>query len=405
MRSDERRESIYNSTAVASVVGTVRRERGDGLAVIEFLGHESTSMSTKYNFSPGPAILPRSVLEEAQRDLLALPGVGLSVLEISHRSAAFTEILERAQANLKQLLGIPGSHRILFAQGGASLQFSMVPLNFLRNGGHAEYIVTGSWGKKAVKEARKEGEVRVTWDGAETSYACLPTADQLSLNPGAAYLHFTSNETIEGVQFPGEPPLEGAPIVCDASSDILSRPIPVEKFGLIYAGAQKNAGPAGVTLIIIHEELLERGSDTLPTLLNYRNLAEHNSLCNTPPVFAIYMVMLTTQWLLDEYETLDAVDRRNQEKAGLLYEVIDASEGFYRGHAQPDCRSNMNVTFRLPDSDLEARFVKQAAAEGLVELKGHRSVGGMRASIYNAMPLEGVQSLRDFMRNFHAKHG
>lgn len=360
-----------------------------------------------WNFSAGPATLPPAVLERAGERVRSLPGAGASILELSHRSAAFEAILDEAETNLRQLLDVPESHRVLFLQGGASLQFSMVPMNLLRDsGGPAAYVVTGSWGEKAAAEARREGELVVAWDGRADGYSSVPDITQLDLPGDAAYLHVTSNETIQGVELPGGfEPASGPPLVADASSDFLSGPIPVERYGLLYAGAQKNAGPAGVTIALIREDLLGRIPTGLPRMLDYRIHAENRSRYNTPPVFAVDVVMLVTRWLRDEIGGLDKMYERNREKAALLYEAIDASDGFYRGHAAPDARSLMNVTFRLPDESLDTAFVTQAADRGLVELRGHRSVGGVRASIYNAMPLEGVRALRGFMDDFHARNG
>ncbi|GBC92770.1 Phosphoserine aminotransferase [bacterium HR15] len=352
-----------------------------------------------WNFSAGPAVLPLPVLQEAQRDLLALPGVGISVLEISHRSKWFDAILEETEANLRQLLNIPAHYRVLFLQGGASLQFAMVPMNLLGDGS-ADYIVTGSWGEKAFQEAVKIGKARIAWTGKSEHFVRTPRPDELDIDPNAAYVHFTSNETIQGVEFQQEPPVGEVPLVCDASSDFLSRPLPIERYALIYAGAQKNAGPAGVTIVIIREDMLERTPPNMPAMLDYRLQAEHKSVYNTPPVFAIYLVMLVTRWLINEIGGLERMQQINRQKASLLYEVIDQSNGFYRGHAHPECRSVMNVTWRLPNEELEKAFLQEAQAHGLYELKGHRSVGGCRASIYNAMPLEGVHALRDFMRDF-----
>ncbi|MEN3002585.1 MAG: 3-phosphoserine/phosphohydroxythreonine transaminase [Armatimonadota bacterium] len=356
-----------------------------------------------WNFSAGPAVLPLPVLQEAQRDLLALPGIGMSVLEISHRSKWFDAILDETEANLRQLLKIPDHYRVLFLQGGASLQFAMVPMNLLGDRS-ADYIITGSWGEKAFQEAIKIGKARVAWSGKGENFVRTPTPDELDLDPHAAYVHFTSNETIQGVEFHQEPPVGDVPLVCDASSDFLSRPLPIERYALIYAGAQKNAGPAGVTIVIIRDDMLERTPPNMPAMLDYRLLAEHRSVYNTPPVFAIYIVMLVTRWLLNEIGGLERMQQINRQKASLLYEVIDASNGFYRGHAHPECRSVMNVTWRLPNEELEKAFLQQAQANGLYELKGHRSVGGCRASIYNAMPIEGVQALRDFMLDFMRRH-
>ena len=358
-----------------------------------------------YNFSAGPAVLPVPALEEAQRDLLALPGVGASVLEISHRSKTFTTIVEGAEQNLRDLLAIPDDYRVLFLQGGAQMQFAMVPINFLRNSGKtADYVLTGSWGKKAMKEARTQGEVRVAWDGDAVELRRIPSPDELDLDPGAAYVHVTSNETIQGVQFPAEPDVGDVPLVCDSSSDFLCRPVPVDRYGILYACAQKNAGPAGVTIVIIRDDLVQRVPGDLPSMLSYRAMADAKSLFNTPPCFAVYMVKLVTDWLLKEIGGLDKMHQQNREKAEMLYEAVDQSGGFYRGHAEPASRSIMNVTFRLPNETLEGRFLEEAESRGLTALKGHRSVGGCRASIYNAMPVDGVKALRDFMREFHGKH-
>ena len=351
-----------------------------------------------YNFSPGPAVLPLPVLEQAQRDLLALPGLGISVLEISHRSKAFDEILHCAESNLRQLLTIPDNFRVLFLQGGARLQFSMAPMNLLA-GGVADYIITGSWGKKAFEEAKREGKIHVAFDGRESNYSVLPTSDELLLTDEAAFVHFTSNETIQGVQFQQEPEVGDRPLVCDASSDILSRPLEMSRYGLIYACAQKNAGPAGVTVVVIRDDLLARSPGDLPGMLNYRNHVEAGSCYNTPPVFGVYLIKLITDWLF-ELGGLSEIQRRNEEKSKLLYDQIDQSDGFYLPHAARNCRSRMNVTFRLSDESLQSKFLAGAAARGLVELKGHRSVGGVRASIYNAMPLAGVERLAEFMKDF-----
>jgi phosphoserine aminotransferase len=355
-----------------------------------------------WNFSPGPATLPPQVLEQAGERVRSLPGAGASILEVSHRSTAFEAILDEAESNLRDLLEVPDEHRVLFLQGGASLQFSMAPMNLLRGSGRtAAYVVTGSWGEKAVAEARKEGDVVVVWDGGPSGYSSVPDLAQVNIADDSAYLHVTSNETIQGVELPvGSEPSAGPFLVADASSDFLSRPIPLERYGLLYAGAQKNAGPAGLTIAIIREDVLARIPARLPSMLDYRTYAEHRSLYNTPPVFAIDVLMLVTRWIRDEVGGLDKMHERNGEKAALLYEAIDTSDGFYRGHARAEARSLMNVTFRLPDETLDAAFVSEAAANGLLELKGHRSVGGIRASIYNAMPLEGVRTLRAFMDYF-----
>jgi phosphoserine aminotransferase len=348
-------------------------------------------------------VLPLPVLEEAQSDLVSLPGVGSSILEISHRSPAFDRILEETLAGLRDLLAVGDDHEIVLLQGGASLQFSMVPMNLLRGrSAAADYVLTGTWGATAIKEARREGLVHVAWDGAATKHDRLPAAGEIRLSPDPAYVHITSNETIQGVQWKQEPDVGAAPLVCDCSSDFLSRPIDVARHGLIYACAQKNAGIAGVTVVIIRKDLLERSRDDLPTMLDYRTFVKNGSRPNTPPVFAVYVLNLVCRWIRDSVGGLAAMARHNAAKAALLYDVLDASAGFYAGHARPDCRSDMNVTFRLPDDDAERRFLAGAADRGLVDLKGHRSVGGIRASIYNAMPVAGVEALRDYMLEFQS---
>ncbi len=354
-----------------------------------------------FNFSPGPAVLPLAALEEAQRDLLALPGTGISILEISHRSKAFAAIIERAEANLRTLLAIPEDYHVLFLQGGALLQFGMVPMNFLRGTGRsADYVVTGSWAKKAMEEAATQGPVRAAWDGKAGNYKQMPDAGDLQLDRNAAYVYLCSNETIQGIQFRSYPETEDVPLVCDASSDFLCRPVSVGRFAILFACAQKNAGPAGVTIVIIRDDMVGRAPKDLPSMVNYRVMAEGKSLFNTPPVFAVYMVKLVTDWLLHTVGGLEKMEQINRRKAQMLYEAIDDSNGFYAGHADPFSRSIMNVTFRLPNAALEEQFFKEAKEHGLAELKGHRSVGGCRASIYNAMPLEGVEALRDFMVDF-----
>jgi phosphoserine aminotransferase len=356
-----------------------------------------------YNFSAGPAVLPLPVLEEAQRDLVALPGVGMSVMEISHRSKTFDEIIQGAEADLRELGGIPASYKVLFLQGGASLQFSMVPMNLLAAGATADYIITGDWAKKALKEAKKVGATKVAATTDADSFKRVPRQDELSLTPDAAYVHMTSNNTIFGTQWHHVPDAGGAPLVCDASSDMYSRPIDVSKFGLIYAGAQKNLGPSGVTVVIVREDLLARSADSLPTMLNYRTQAENGSLYNTPPVFGIYILRLVLKWL-KRTGGLPAIAAVNERKAKALYDELDRSE-FWRPHADRDSRSQMNVTFRLPNEDLEKQFVKEATAAGFDGLKGHRSVGGLRASIYNAFPEDGIAALVQFMREFERNHG
>jgi phosphoserine aminotransferase len=356
-----------------------------------------------FNFSAGPAVLPVPVLEEAQRDMLSLPGVGMSVMEISHRSKTFDDIIARAESGLRELMGIPSNYHILFLQGGASLQFSMVPMNFLPHEGSADYVLTGSWGKKALKEAKKVGGANVAATMADGGFTRVPSREEMSLSPHAAYVHMTSNETIEGVQWKREPNVGDVPLVSDASSDILSRVIDVNKYAIIYAGAQKNMGPSGVTLVILRDDLLQRIPENLPTMLDYRIHVENKSLYNTPNTWGIYILSLVCKWL-QEKGGLAGMERENEQKAQLIYDAIDATD-FYRGHADVDCRSTMNVTFRLPAEELEKKFVAEATAQGLDGLKGHRSVGGIRASIYNAFPREGCEALVSFMKDFERRNG
>jgi phosphoserine aminotransferase len=361
-----------------------------------------------FNFAAGPAVLPLPVLERARDDLVSLPGIGVSPLEISHRSPWFEDVIGEAEANLRGLLAIPDAHHVVFCQGGATMQFSMVPMNLLRRGGSASYVVTGSWGAKAVEEAEKEGQVRIAWSGKDDGFVRVPGDDELrdAIERDAAYVHVTSNETIHGVEFSAAPATpDDVPLVCDASSDFLSGPLDVARYALVYAGAQKNVGPAGVTVAIVRDDLLDRIPDGLPAVLDYRTYVAHRSMYNTPPVFAIYVLMLVTRWLRDDVRGLDEQLAHNREKARLVYNAIDQSDGYYRGHAETGSRSLMNVTWRLPSPDLEGRFIDEAAASGLVGLKGHRSVGGIRASLYNAMPPEGAQALEGFMRTFASSNG
>ena len=363
----------------------------------------STAIHRILNFSAGPAVLPVSVLEEAQRDLLALPGVGMSVLEISHRSKTFEEILARTEADVRTLGGVPSNYKVLFLQGGASLQFSMVPLNLIADGQSADYVVTGGWAQKAVKEARRVGPVRIAGSTESENFARIPRQDELTLDPGAAYVHITSNNTLFGTEWQAEPEVGTVPLVSDASSDIFSRPIDVSRYGLIYAGAQKNLGPSGVTLVIIREDLLARSSKSLHTMMNYAVHAENGSMYNTPPCFGIYLMGLVMKWALAE-GGLETIGARNARRAARLYAEIDRT-GFYRGTAEKGSRSQMNVTFRLGSEELEKTFIKESTAAGLDGLKGHRSVGGMRASIYNAFPEAGVDALVEFMREFERRNG
>jgi len=358
----------------------------------------STTPARPYNFSAGPAVLPLPVLEEAQRDLVSLPGVGMSVLEISHRSKAFEDILARAEADVRTLGRVPDNYKVLFLQGGASMQFSMVPLNLLTEGRAADYVVTGSWSQKAVKEARRVGPVNIAGSTEADNFNRIPRQDEQTLDPNAAYVHITTNNTLFGTEWKAEPQVGDVPLVADASSDIFSRPIDVARYGLIYAGAQKNLGPSGVTMVIVREDLLARSHKALHTMLNYAVHAENGSMYNTPPCFGVYLLGLVMRWAIGE-GGLEALGARNAEKARTLYAEIDRT-GFYRGTAQADSRSLMNVTFRLPSEELEKSFLRQATAAGLDGLKGHRSVGGLRASIYNAFPRTGVERLVEFMEQF-----
>ncbi len=358
-----------------------------------------------HNFNAGPSVLPLPVLETAQAELLDYQGCGMSVMEMSHRSKEFESIIQTAEADLRELLSIPANYKVLFLQGGASLQFAMLPMNLRPAGASADYIVTGSWSRTAWKEGAKLGATRAAFNGEADNYSRLPAASELQFDPGAAYVHFCHNETIHGVEFKSEPGLPaGVELVCDMSSDFLSQPVDVSRYGLIYAGAQKNAGPAGVTVVIVREDLLLRVPEKLPIMLDYKLLAESGSLHNTPPCFAIYITGLVMKWIKD-LGGLPAIHQINQQKAGLVYGVIDNSGGFYRGHAAPEARSIMNVPFRMPSEELEDLFVKESKKADLIGLKGHRSVGGLRASLYNALSLESAKALGGFMQEFQRKHG
>jgi len=350
-----------------------------------------------YNLYAGPAILPLEVMEQAREELLDYAGTGLSILESSHRSPGYAEINDSAREDLRELLGVPESHSILFLQGGASLQFGMIPMNFLR-GGKADYVNTGAWAKKAIKEAKIFGEVNIAASSEDRNFCYIPALEDLKLSPDADYVHICSNETIGGIRWARFPETGEVPLVADMSSEICSRVIDVSKFDLIYAGAQKNLGPAGVTVVIISDPMLKRCPDGLTTMLDYRTHAEKDSNYNTPPVFSIYIVGLVLKWL-KRRGGVAAIEEVNNRKAALLYDLFDSSD-FYRGTADPGDRSTMNVTFRLPSEELEAAFIAEAKKAGFIGLKGHRSVGGCRASIYNAFPEEGVKALVGFMKNF-----
>ena len=361
-------------------------------------------MSRIWNFSAGPAALPEEVLKQAQEELLDWHGAGCSVMEMSHRGKEFTAIIEQAEADLRELMGIPEQYKVLFLQGGATQQFAQIPMNLLA-GRSADYIVTGSWSKKALKEAQRIGTVRCAATTEASNFTRLPVAEEIKLDPFAAYLHVCTNETILGVEIPAERIADtGVPLVADMSSHILSRPVPVEKFGLIYAGAQKNIGPSGLTLVIVHRDLLGMAPLTIPTVMDYAVMAENGSMLNTPPTFGIYIAGLVFQWLKRQ-GGLAGMAAVNDEKARILYEAIDNSGGFYTNPVDPDCRSAMNVPFVLANSELDAAFLAEAKAAGLLALKGHKSVGGMRASIYNAVPLAGVQALVAFMNDFAKRNG
>ncbi|MGH8142930.1 MAG: 3-phosphoserine/phosphohydroxythreonine transaminase [Steroidobacteraceae bacterium] len=354
------------------------------------------------NFAPGPAALPLAVLEQARDEITDWRGSGMSVMEVSHRSKAFIALAGEAEADLRELLGIPASYKVLFLQGGAAGQFAAVPLNLAAADSSVDYVNTGSWSKKALGEARHYCRVNVAADAAASKYTTVPPQEQWKLTAGAAYLHYTPNETIGGVEFGFVPRVE-APLVADMSSTILSRPVDVSRFGLIYAGAQKNIGPAGMVIVIVREDLLERARAETPMVWHYKNMAAEGSMLNTPPTFAWYMAGLVFKWVKQQ-GGLTAMAERNRAKAELLYRTIDES-GFYRNPVEKASRSWMNVPFVMPNAELDKTFLAEAASAGLVNLAGHRSVGGMRASLYNAMPLEGVQALADFMREFARRHG
>ena len=358
---------------------------------------------TIYNFSAGPAVLPKEVLQQAQAELIDWHGSGMSVMEMSHRGKEFMGIQAQAEADLRELLGIPVNYKVLFLQGGASLQFSMIPLNLLHGKLSADYVNTGEWSKKAISEAKKYCYVNVVANNTDRNASYVPAFATWKLDKDAAYVHYAPNETIGGVEFNWVPDTGMVPLVADMSSCILSRPVDVSRYGLIYAGAQKNIGPAGLTIVIVRDDLVGHADPRLPALLDYKTYAENDSMYNTPPTYGIYIAGLVFQWL-KKNGGIAAMEQTNIAKAKLLYAAIDASNGFYNCPVAAADRSRMNVPFTLKDANLDGDFVKQAAAHGLLQLKGHRSVGGMRASIYNAMPLEGVQALVDFMNEFAKNH-
>lgn len=361
-------------------------------------------MSTVLNFNAGPAALPRPVLETVQSELLDYQGRGMSIMEMSHRSKEYEAINSRAEATFKTLIGVGDDYRVLFVQGGASTQFATVPMNFLPKDGTADYLVTGSWGEKAIEEAAPFGKANLAASTKEGGYRRVPTSAEVKLSPNPSYVHLTSNETIQGVQYHDFPEFGDAPLVADMSSDVLSRPIDASKFALIYAGAQKNLGPSGVTVVLVRDSFMERANKGVPTMLRYSTHAKNNSLYNTPPMFGVYVLDLVLRWI-DGLGGIAGIAGRNDAKASALYGAIDASGGFYKGHAEPGSRSKMNVTFRLPSEDLEKTFVSSAKDAGMVGLAGHRSVGGIRASVYNAIDLEACQALASFMGDFARKKG
>ena len=361
-------------------------------------------MSRIYNFAAGPCTLPYEALESAHAEFLDYQGKGMSLIEMSHRSKEYDAVHAEAMDLVKRLYGLPDTYKVMFLGGGATLQFAMVPMNLMAPGGHCDMTLTGAWAKKANADAKKFGKVNLVFDGSGDNFMSVPDAAGLKPSEGSSYFHMTSNETIGGVQWRDFPDTGDVPLVCDMSSDFVSRKVPVEKFGLIYAGAQKNAGPAGTSIVIIRDDLLERSPDTLPAYLSYAVHAPKDSMYNTPPVFPIYMVMKTLAWL-ESKGGLDAATKMANERAGLIYGAIAANAGFYNCPVAEDSRSTMNIVFRLPSEDLEKQFVAEALAEGMNGLKGHRSVGGCRASVYNAMPVEGAKALADFMGEFAKKNG
>lgn len=356
-------------------------------------------MERVFNFNPGPATLPLPVLEKAQSELLNYQGTGMSVMEVSHRSKEFEAIVNDSESLLKELLQMSDDYKVLFLQGGASTQFAMVPLNFLQKGQTADYITTGIFAEKAYKEAIKIGQVNVAANTKDTNHNRIPSAEEIKFSPSPSYVHITSNNTIFGTQWQDYSVFNNVDLVADMSSDILCGPLDVSRFALIYAGAQKNLGPSGVTVVIIRKDLLEKVPSSLPSMFRYDLHTENNSLYNTPPSFSIYMVKLVLEWVKEQGD-LAGIKKINENKSALVYEAIDQSEGFYRGHAEKEFRSIMNITFRLPEEEMEKKFLAEAASKGLVNLKGHRSVGGIRASIYNAMPVEGCEKLAAFMKEF-----
>ncbi|WP_068773368.1 3-phosphoserine/phosphohydroxythreonine transaminase [Paenibacillus sp. FJAT-26967] len=357
-----------------------------------------------YNFNAGPAALPLEVLEQAQQEFVDFRGIGMSIMEISHRSAQYEQVHQETQNLLKELFNIPEGYKVLFLTGGASTQFAMIPMNFLQPGSVGAYSLSGAWADKAIKEAKLFGETAIAASSKEQKYMRMPDLSNLSLPENTAYLHVTSNETIEGSQLQSYPDTGNIPLIADMSSDILSRQVDVSKFGMIYAGAQKNLGPSGVTVAIVREDMLEKANQSVPTMLRYDTHVKNDSLYNTPPSYSIYMINLVLQWIKRQ-GGLDVLSKINRDKTSLIYETIDNSAGFYRGCVDVDSRSIMNITFRLQTEELEKQFAKESEQQGFVGLKGHRSVGGLRASTYNAVPYESCKALADFMKDFSKRNG
>ncbi len=361
-------------------------------------------MNRKLNFYAGPSTLPVEVLEELQNNIADYHGEGYSIVEASHRGKVYDTLHNETVSLLKELMGIPENYSVLFLGGGATLQFSMVPMNMLSDGKTADYVNSGAWGGKAVKDAEKIGKVNVLWDGKDKNYSTLPDPSEVKPSDNSAYVHITSNETIGGLQWKDWPSIGDTPLVADMSSDILSRPVPVEKFALIYAGAQKNLGPAGATIVIVRDDVWKNAPSDLTAYLNYKTHAEKNSLYNTPPVFSIWGINLVLKWI-KKMGGASAMAERAEKKSQLLYTAMEESAGFYRCPVDPKYRSTMNVVFRLPSEELEAQFIKEAEVQGMLGLKGHRSVGGCRASVYNSLPPKDVEALVDFMKTFAKQHG
>ena len=360
-------------------------------------------MARVYNFSAGPSMLPEAVLEKAAAEMLDYEGSGQSVMEMSHRSKVYQSIIDRTEALLREIMNIPDNYKVLFLQGGASSQFAMVPLNLMTGSGKADYIITGQWAKKAYKEAARYGDAKAVASSEDKTFSYIPKVDKADFRPDADYVHICMNNTIYGTVYHDLPDTGDVPLVADISSCVLSKPIDVSKFGVLYAGAQKNMAPSGVTVVIIREDLIGKAMDITPTMFNYQTHADNGSMFNTPPCYTIYVMKLVLEWIQENFGGLEKMQALNEKKAGLLYDFLDNSK-LFKGTVVPEDRSLMNVPFVTGNEELDAKFVKEATAAGFVNLKGHRSVGGMRASIYNAMPLEGVEKLVAFMQKFEEEN-